>query len=410
MKAFIPLLCLPLFLYSQTLEELVEISHKNRVVEAASFSINAKEKAYESTKSSYLPSIDLGASYLNTYKERATSAKNTLKASAKLQYIIYDGGKKDALYEQLLYNVDAGKENLEAVKNSISLDVTRLYFAFLSLNADKDATNQEIKELEAELKRLEMFYTTGSVTRDEVDKIDSRLKNANVVLNEIELGLQKVLYTLEYYTTQEIQTIESGSSVHLGDAQTSQTRPDIKVMELEAQALLSEAQSKKSENLPTLYFDNTYSYSDYYFDDKSYDTGFLVTNQNVASLNASWNVFDFGATTQAYESKQYEYLAQKSTLEYEKNRADIDYRLAKKELELSKQKIDATNATLDAASATYELIKLKYQNGTIDNVAYLQALSEKFSAQRGYERAKNDCEVKKAEVLFYSGHTIKEYL
>ena len=410
MKAFLPLLCLPLFLYSHTLEELVEISHKNRVVEAASFSVNAKEKAYESTQSGYLPTINIGGAYLNTYKETPASAQNTLRANASLQYILYDGGKKDALYDQLLYTVDAGKENLEAVKNTISLDVTRLYFAYLSLSADKEATHQEIKQLEAELQRLEMFYKTGSVTRDEVDKIDSRLKNADVVLNEIELGIQRVLHTLEYYTTQEITIINPGSTLKIETVQSSQTRPDIKVLEFEAQALMSEALTRKSNNLPTLFFDNTLSYSEYYFDDKVYEKNSLPNEQNVASLNFAWNVFDFGATTEAYESKQFEYLAKKATLDYEKNKADVNYRLAKKELDLANLNIKATKATLDAASSTYELIKLKYQNGTIDNVAYLQALSEKFSAQRGYERAKNDVEIKKAEVLFYSGHTIKEFL
>lgn len=411
MKAFIPLLCFPLFLYSHSLEELVEISHKNRVVEAASFVAHAKEKAYESTKSGYLPTLNIGGAYQNTMKETMASAKNILRANASLQYVLYDGGKRGALYDQLLYSVDAGKENLEAIKNTISLDVTRLYFEYLSLGADKDATNQEIKQLQAELQRLEMFYQTGSVTRDEVDKIDSRLKNAEVILHEIELGVQNVLHTLEYYTTQEITTIESGASIKIDEMQTSQTRPDIKVLELEAKAVMYEAKTKKSNNLPTLYFDNTYSYTEYYFDDKSFErSGLIIKNQNIASLNVSWNIFDFGATTKAYESKQYEYLAKKANVDYQINKADVDYRLSKKALEIAKLKIDATKATLDATSATYELIKLKYQNGAIDNVAYLQALSEKFSALRGFERAKNDLEVKKAEVLFYSGHTIKEFL
>lgn len=409
MKAFIPLLCLPLFLYSYNLEELVEVSHKNRVVEAADFVVKAKEKAYESTKSGYLPTLNLGGTYQNTYKETAASAKNILRGSASLQYVLYDGGKRGALYDQLLYSVDAGKENLESVKNTISLDVTRLYFEYLSLNADKDATNQEITQLQAELERLEMFYKTGSVTRDEVDKIDSRLKSADVVLHEIELAIQRVLHTLEYYTTQEITNIERGSSIKAGTIETSQTRPDIKMLELEAKSLMYEAKTKKSNNLPTVYFDNTYSYTEYYFDNKVLDQGFAINNQNIASLNVNWNVFDFGSTTKAYEAKQYEYLASKSSLEHEKNKADVDYRLSKKALEIASLKIKATKATLDATSATYELIQLKYQNGTIDNVAYLQALSEKYDAQRGYERAKNDLEVKKAEMLFYSGHTIKEF-
>ena len=410
MKAFIPLVCLPLFLYSYNLKELVDISLHNRVVEAASLTVQAKEKAYDSTKSGYLPDVSVKGSYLNTYNETPAAARNTLRGTASLNYTLYDGGKKDALYDQLLYNVNASKENLEAVRNTISLDVTRLYYEYLSLIAYKDATNEQIKQLEAELQRLEVYYETGSVTRDEVDKIDSRVKIEKVVLNEIDLAIQRVLFTLEYYTTREITSIEAGSSVRMDDNEAVVMRPDIKALDFEAKALMSDAQSTKSENYPTLYFDNTYTYSDYSFEDKSMQSSFLVNEQNIATLNVAWNLFDFGATTEAYESKQYEYLSKKALLEHQINKADVDYRLAKRELAIIKLKIAATKATLDAASSTFELIKLKYQNGAIDNVAYLQSLSEKYGAQRVYEQAKNDLEIKKAEVLYYSGHTIEEYL
>ncbi|QSZ41083.1 TolC family protein [Sulfurimonas aquatica] len=407
-KTFVLLLC-PVFLYSYNLEELVEISQKNRLVESATLSVTAREKAYQSTKSTYLPTLNLGASYLNTLNETPASAENTLRATVSLQYTLYDGGKKDALYEKLLYNVDASKESLESVKNTISLDVTRLYFDYLSFMSYKEATNQQIKQLEAELQRLQMYYKIGSVTRDEVDKIDSRVKLEKVVLNEIDLDIARILHTLEYYTMKNITQVDAGSSIDMGETQKVQMRPDIKILELETKSLMYDAQTAKSENLPTLYLDNTYTYSDYYFADNANKSPFVVSNQNVASLNLKWNVFDFGARTEAYEAKQSEYLSQKASLEHQINKADVDYRLSQKELEIIKLKIAATKATLDAASATYKLIKLKYQNGAIDNVAYLQSLSEKFNAQRVYEKAKNDLEIKKAEVLFYSGHIIKEY-
>ncbi len=410
MKAFIPLVCLPLFLYSYNLKELVDFSLKNRVVKAASLNVQAKEKSYDSTKSGYLPNIDVKGSYLNTYNETPAAARNTLRGTASLNYTLYDGGKKDALYDQLLYNVDASKENLEAVRNTIALDVTRLYYAYLSYIAYKDATNEQIKQLEAELQRLELYYETGSVTRDEVDKIDSSVKIKKVVLNEIDLEIQRVLFTLEYYTTKEITSVEAGSSVSINETEAVEMRPDIKVLDFQAKALMSDAQSTKSANYPTLYFDNTYTYSDYNYEDKSKQSDFLVNEQNIASINVEWNLFNFGAITEAYESKQYEYLSKKALLELQINKADIDYRLAKKELEINKLNIAATKATLDSASSTFELIKIKYQNGAIDNVAYLQSLSEKYGAQHVYEQAKNDFEIKKAEVLYYSGHTIEEYL
>lgn len=410
MRIFFPILFLPIFLYAHTLDELIELSHKNRVVESASHLLASKEKAYESTKSSYLPNIETEATYQNVYEETSTLAENSLNIQASLKYTLYDGGKKESLYSQLKSDIDSSKLSVEALKQILSLDVSRLYFEYLSLNSDKEATNQEIKQLEAEYARLKLFYETGSITKDELDKIDSRLKNANVSLYEIELESQKILYALEYYTKEKIEFIQGGSSVKLIDEEKSFLRADIKALQKSAESVMYEAKSKKSENFPTIYFDNTLSYSDYYFDNKALKSSYLVDTQNIAMLNISWNIFDFGTTTKNYESKFEEYLSKKSTLEYEKHKADVEYRLAKKSLEIAKFKVDASKATLVAASSAYELIKFKYQNGTIDNVAYLESLSEKYDAKRVYERALWDLEIKKAEVIYYSGKDIKEFL
>lgn len=408
LRVVLSILCLELFLHASSLQELIDVSQKNRVVASASHVVASKEKAYESSKSGYLPTLDLLGTYQNAYDETPTLAQNSLRAQASLKYVIYDGGKKESVYGQLESTVASSKKSVEAIKNSISLDVARLYFGYLSLEADKTATLQEIEQLKAELKRVQFFYEAGTVTKDEVAKIDSRTKSALVALQEIELESQKILHTLEYYTTQQVSSVQKGSLVHLPQEETTLLRAEIQALEDEASSVLFSAKALKSQNNPTLYFEDTLSYTDYYFDQKP--TNSLVDTQNIATLNVAWNIFDFGSRTQAYESKFQEYLSKKSSIEHEKHKADVDYRLAKKSLEIATAKVEAAKATLEAASTTYELIKFKYQNGTIDNVAYLLALSEKYDAKRGYERALYDLEIKKAELIYYSGKDIKEFL
>lgn len=409
MRKIIFIVSMPIFLYSYTLQELVELSHKNRLVESSSYNLNSKQSSYESIKSSYLPRVEIGLNYQNAAKEVATIPQNSLKGSASLKYTLYDGGKKEELYNRYLTNIDASKKSIEALKNDISLEVVKIYYDYLSLLADKEATKGVISQLNAEYERLKNFFEVGSVTKDEVDKIDSRVKNAILNLHEIDLNIQKALHSLEYYTMQENITIDSGSNVKYRDEDVD-TRADIKAMELDTTSILYEAQSIKSVNLPTLSFDNTLSHTEYYFDDKSKQSSFLVNTQNIALLNLSWNVFDFDATTKNYESKYYEYLSKKSTLEYVKHKATVDYRLAKKSLEIALLKIDASKSTLDAAEATYNLVKVRYENGVIDNVAYLQSLSEMYDAKRAYHRALYDVELKRAELVYFSGKDIKEYL
>lgn len=403
-------ICLvPIFSYSYTLQELVELSHKNRLVESSSYMLNSKQSLYDSVKKSYLPKVDISLSYQNAAKESISMAQDSIKGSASVKYTIYDGEKEHHLYNQHLKTIDASKKSVEAFKNDISLDVVKLYYDYLSYVSDIESTKSFIVQLEAEHKRLKNFFDVGSVTKDELDKIDSRLKNAIFNLHEIELNIQKTISTLQYYTMQENIVIDSGSSVKYIEGAVG-VRADIEAMESEASSLMYEAYSKKSSNLPTLFFDNTISRTEYYFDDKSKEGSFLVDTQNIATLNLSWNILDFGAITKGYESKYYEYLSKKSELEYEKYKADVDYKLAKKSLEIALLKIDASKSTLDAAEATYNLVKVRYEGGIVDNVAYLQSLNEMYDAKRAYQRAIYDTELKKAELLYFSAKDIKEYL
>jgi len=410
LKFFLPIFCLPLFLYSYTLDELLELSHNNRVIESAKHTLTSKEKLYESSKNSYLPTIDIGANYQNASKETGALAQNTFKYQASLKYTIYDGGKKDNLYNQLESSIDSSKSSIEATKNSLSLSVSRLYYEYFGLEADKEAITQEIEQLKEELKRVEFFYEAGSVTKDEVVKIDSRVKNTYVLLQEAELSSQRVIHTLEYFTSRRIQSIDANATIKLPIEEKEILRADIKALEYDAVSVLQEANIKKSQNMPIVYFDDTLSHSDYDFDDESLRSNFLVENQNIATVNVSWNVFDFGSITQAYESKYQEYLSKKSIIEYEKNKADIEYRLAKISFSIAQEKVKSTKAAADASSVAYELIKFKYQNKTIDNVSYLLALSEKYKAQRDSKRALYELEIRKAELIYFSGKDIKEFL
>lgn len=407
----IALLCsMPLFLYSYNLKELVELSHQNRLVESSKYNIQSQQKSYESTKDSYLPRVDLVASYLNATKESQTTAQNTLRGSASLKYTIYDGGKRGDLYSLKSLKVDSSKNSLEALKNDLSLQIARLYFEYESLKSDKDATGAQIKQLEAELERLKNFYEVGSATKDELDKIDSRVKNAILNLHEIELNILKIEHAFEYYVLKDSVSIDDGSTIKYVSDEHFEQRVDITSMEQDIESIKYDALSKKSLNYPTLFFDDTLAHNKYYFDDKTKESNFLIKTQNIASLNLSWNILDFGATTNDYEAKYAEYMSKKANLEHEKHKASVDYKLAKKSLDIAMQKIEASQATLEAAKETYELVKLKFENGVLDNVAYLESLSEVYDATKAYHRALNDAELKKVELIYFSGKNIKEYL
>ena len=398
----------PIFLYSQNLEELVNLTIENRLVESSKQNLDALKDEYKSVQRGYLPKLDAGASYSINEHEYPNNPKKRANAYGSLNYLLYDGGKKYDIYDGYETNIKSGEKSLDALKNNLSLTVIQYYFDYLSLEAKKDAKQKEIEQLTAQEDRIGRFYNAGTTTEDELQKIVSRLQNAIVELQEIELNIITITHNLEYITGTQVSITDGSKLEDINNLIQKNPRFDIQALDLSTQSKQSIAQAQKSGYYPTITLDNTFNYYDNNYD-KFIDTD-SNNHQNVASANMKWNLFSFGQTKYQYESKQKEYLASRSNFEYEKNKADVDLQLALKSYNIAKAKIKSTEATLKAAQSAYEIIKSKFENGLIDNVAFLQSLTEKYDAISQHKKAINDLEVKKATIIYHSGEKLQEYI
>ncbi|AYJ77869.1 TolC family protein [Aliarcobacter cryaerophilus] len=399
----------PIFLYSQNLEELVNLTIENRLVESSKQNLDALKDEYKSVQRGYLPKLDAGASYSINEHEYPNNPKKRANAYGSLNYLLYDGGKKYDIYDGYETNIKSGEKSLDALKNNLSLTVIQYYFDYLSLEAKKDAKQKEIEQLTAQEDRIGRFYNAGTTTEDELQKIVSRLQNAIVELQEIELNIITITHNLEYITGTQVSITDGSKLEDINNLIQKSPRFDIQALDLSTQSKQSVAQAQKSGYYPTVTLDNTFNYYDNNYDRKINDTD-INNHQNVASANMKWNLFSFGQTKYQYESKQKEYLASRSNFEYEKNKADVDLQLALKSYNIAKAKIKSTEATLKAAQSAYEIIKSKFENGLIDNVAFLQSLTEKYDAISQHKKAINDLEVKKATIIYHSGEKLQEYI
>ena len=399
----------PIFLYSQNLEELVNLTIENRLVESSKQNLDALKDEYKSVQRGYLPKLDAGASYSINEHEYQNAPKKRANAYGSINYMLYDGGKKYDIYDGYETNIKSGEKSLDALKNNLSLTVIQYYFDYLSLEAKKDAKQKEIEQLTAQEDRIGRFYNAGTTTEDELQKIVSRLQNAIVELQEIELNIITITHNLEYITGTQVSITDGSKLEDINNLIQKNPRFDIQALDFVTQSKQSVAQAQKSGYYPTVTLDNTFNYYDNNYDRKINDTD-INNHQNIASANMKWNLFSFGQTKYQYESKQKEYLASRSNFEYEKNKADVDLQLALKSYNIAKAKIKSTEATLKAAQSAYEIIKSKFENGLIDNVAFLQSLTEKYDAISQHKKAINDLEVKKATIIYHSGEKLQEYI
>ena len=401
------LLCLfPLILSAGNLPELLSFAEQNKHVEASRFSLeSAKEKEY-ATKSAYLPSLSLGANQTYNQVESKLSPDKSRTGSATVSFTIYDGGKREALFSQQEALVRSATFSLASTQSDASLNVIYYYYNYLSTLASKKATLQKKEQLVAERQRLEKFVSVGAATDDEVQKIISSIEQTNVDLLTLDNTLNNILNALEYLTGQRV-SVEEGSLVRFNEekATTPNERFDILALEQSVESAKAETDVAKSAYLPKVTIQDTYSRYKYDYENPAFQTD--TNHQNVVMLAMEWKVFDFGSTSASTQAARKNYLAKSSELAYEKSRAKASLKSAENSYKSALAKIEAAKARLKASEMTYELVKKKFQQGIVNNVTYLDALSDKFNAQSSLQTALNEVEYQKAVLLNEMGQEIK---
>lgn len=402
----LPLMFLfPLFGFaSGNLGELLNLAEQNHYVQSSRYQLeSAQEKAY-SVKSGYLPSLSLGANQTYNKEENMFTPEKSRTGSATLSFMLYDGGKREAQFSQQNALVKSATFSLSSVQNNVSLDVIYAYFNYLSTQASLESTQQKKEQLLAERHRLEQFLSVGAVTEDELQKIISSIEQTNVDILTLKNTLNNISNTLEYLTAERVE-IKQGSSILFQDVQKEQQRFDILALEESVKSAQEEANIAKSAHLPTFKIEDTYSRFKNEYANNAWESD--KENQNSIVLSMQWKLFDFGSTSANVQAAQKNYLAKSSELAYEKHKAKASYLSAYNSYRTALAKIEANKAKLRASEMTYDLVKKKFQQGIVNNVTYLDALSEKFDAQAQLQTALNEVEYQKAVLLYEMGKEIK---
>ncbi len=403
MKKLIFIYLFPLFSFAGNLDQLLNLAEQNKKVEASRYTLEAtKEKEY-ATKSGYMPNLSLGANQTFNQEKNISTPEKSTTGLATLAFTVYDGGKREASFEQQEALVKSATFSLASIQNNISLDVIYYYYNYLSTLSSKESTTQKMQQLEAERYRLEKFLSVGSITADELQKIVSSIEQTKVDLLTLDNTLNNISNTLEYLTGQEI-IVEKGSTLVFKDAKKEEPkRFDILALEQSIQSTKAEAKIAKAPNKPTIIIQDTYSQYDF---DYPVATNNL-DHQNTIQLLLEWKIFDFGSTSANAQAAYLNYLSKNSELEYEKYKAKASFKNAQNSYKTSLAKIEAAKAKLQASEMTYELIKKKFQQGIVNNVSYLDALSDKFNSNSQLQTALNEVEYQKAVLLYEMGENIK---
>ena len=408
-KLFIVLLVTSLSINAMDLKSMLRTALiHNKNLKAQEFGVNSKAQEFQSASNTFKPTIDIGASYSKLDLDvPQTQIGQTAVGFIKFGMNLYDGGKSKSIKRQKLLETKLAKLNKTDIAKQTLLQIINLYFNIRTLNEQIAAFNVKSKALNRDLKSVKQKYNLQMVTYDEVLKIKAELEDNKYQIEELKYQKEEALRNLSLLVGKKIKRVSYAKFAPVKHIRY-QPSSTIKALKTKVAILNESLKQVEANKKPKVRLEDTlsvYGYSDYNHN----LLRDLPHTQNKISLTLSMNLYD----TSTAAKKRAVIFARKQALEqlrYNQDKEKMLFKLAKRKLLAQRVKISSARAALKMANRVYKSAKIKYENGMIDIIAYLDALSKKTINQALYKKALNDYEIAKANYYFFSGMDYKNII
>ncbi|HSR74606.1 MAG TPA: TolC family protein [Sulfurovum sp.] len=408
-------LFLPLCVFAQSvgLRTLVENANKeNGLIKAKEIRITAKQEEVEAAKSAYWPTVDIGASHSYVSPTNIVNPGQTSSAFATVNLEIYDGGRKTALLGAKRYEREAALFEKSAFEKSIALEIVRHYYGLQKLSATLQALDERSTELKAQITRIKKFKSAGLSTQEDVDKLQAEFDGNDYTMANAKLELLRSKKNLELLSGLPANDLKRNYFQEPKNVRF-EIFENIKMLQANASAIGEQSNAIDAGYKPQVNISDTYNRS--HFDDTvsmgdlSGD-GLLLDHQNKLMVSVNMRLFDNGKMAKESEAVKYQKLALMSEIDYAKKEQQMNFNLSEKSLETTRTKLKSAKSALRAANSTYGVLKEKFEVGLIDNIAFLDALTQKTLAQARYKETLYDYEIGKSIYYYYAGKDPKEFI
>jgi len=404
---------LPLWVLAQEygLKALITHTHQhNPMIKATKLNTQSKAKEMNAASSAFWPTLDIKGSYSRVAPNSLVSPGKVTSGYATVSMDLYDGGRKNALVRAKKFEYDASVLAQEAFAKSLSLRIIDGYYTVRKLQAMLLALYGQSKELNAQLERIRKFSTAGLATQEDIDKLIAVYEHNRYTIENTKLALETGLEKLRLESGLPVEKLQHSTFKEPHDI-SFEPYENSKILKSTADALEQNARAIKAGYMPQITIRDTYTKSK--FNDlapSDFPLDILQDHQNQASISLNLRLFDNGKMHREKEALQYQKLALESERQYRIDEQKMHFRLSWKNLETIRAKLQSTHSELKAAQSTYRTIVKKFENGLVDNIAYLDALNNQTLAKARYDETRFEYEIGKSIYYYYAGKDPKEFI
>lgn len=288
-------------LFALTLDEAIQAALQNHQrIEQFRANLDQTKSAVGSAKAAFMPSVDLGYSYLerNDDPKGLGPESSTLSLGASIN--LFNGLSDYHSYRAAQQRVKGADYRLQSTRADIVFETEQAYIEVLRAARSVETAVEGVTLLERQKRDAELQFEYGLIARNELLRVDVELSNAKQELLQAQGQQQITLRQLERVSGLQVSAVKQLEELaeasmarfeqkdkDLYHQQMVNNRSELLYLRAEQQAAKRERRASKGDYFPRV--DLSVAHEEYGDDLSPADSN---SSDNLLTLVASWNLFD----------------------------------------------------------------------------------------------------------------------
>ncbi|MCE1163803.1 MAG: TolC family protein [Bacteroidetes bacterium] len=392
-----------------TLERLIkEVIENHPSVKEAEEKLNESDARVNLAKTGYYPNADIKISYtrltpISTFDVPMLGSfklfpENDYFSALNLSENVFDFGKTKRKAEYETENRNLSKQNLEQIKQSLSISAVTAYFTVLYLQEAIDIKNEQLRTLNSHLEFVQKKQETGSAIKYEILTTQVKITNVESQKTDLEAALVSQMSTLNTligkppYTEHIINRELPGNNIGVNEdslVSYAVENRDEMVMARE-KAKLSELKYGVLElqNYPELNVFAIGGWKNGYIPDL-----YKMTFNLSVGFGITIPIFDAGRNKNNLLIAKSNITEENYQIESAKRKIISEVVQNNENLKASKKKLGQFMLQLEQAEKAYSLAEINFKEGAITNLDLLDAETTVSESRLMLLKAKIECTI-----------------
>lgn len=368
------------------LSQAVDIALKsNHDIQVKNFDYLETIENIKLSKSDLLPKVELGFSY-NNRDEVNTYVDTDATFTAEVSYNLFNGFKNISNRNSSKFLSESSKYSLEALKQDIILNTKTAYINYLDKQNALETYNSAYTLFQEQYTDSRNRYDQGLIAKNDLLQVQVNMSSAKQNITKAKGDLKTAKNSLSNILggmDLSFETIEKLSNSRLKvsayDMKNLDNRSEVQALNMNLESIKQQKKSVKSSFYPKV--DASLSHNQYFEDINDYK------NQNIASLSASWNLYNGGYDESKGNIYRTRYLKAKTQLEKTKLDIKLQYENAISNLEVSIENFKTAGLSKEQATENYQIVRNRFNEGISTNTDLTDANYLLTQAKQGLNRA-----------------------